>query len=658
MRVGVYICHCGFNIAGFINIDELVEFARSLDDVVIARDYKFMCSSPGQELIKKDIKGYNLDRVVVAACSPSLHEKTFRKVLSEAGLNPFFLQIANIREQCSWVHSDNRVKATEKAKRIIKSAVERVKYHEPLELRRVDVIPRVLVIGGGIAGISASLLLAEAGVEVYLVEREPSIGGNMAKFDKTFPTLDCSACILTPKMNAVKEHPNIKLYTNSEIIDVKGSVGNFKVKIRIKPRFIDEEACTGCMECVESCLYYPMIPSKFDENIGYRKPIHIPFPQAVPSCPIINPDECLHFLTGKCPMYCEEVCEADAIDFNQKERIEEVEVGAIIIATGFKLFDPSVIREYGFGRYKNVFTALQVERMLNSTGPTGGRVIVNGKEPERIAIIHCVGSRDEKYKRYCSRVCCMYSLKLAHLIKERTNAEVYNFYIDIRAFGKGYEEFYKRILEEIKAIRGKVAEVTDIPINEEEEKEIEKGRVIVVVEDTLLGKVRRIPVDMVILSPAMEPSDGTVELARMLKVPLDENGFFKELHPKLAPTVVAPGIFVCGCAQGPKDIQDSVAQAESAAGQALSMINKGYVELEPTTAYVDEEKCSGCGICVPLCPFQAIEIVSKNGHAKARINELLCMGCGVCASSCPSRAIRHKHFEDNTIRAEILSLLK
>ncbi len=654
MRIGVYVCHCGLNIAGVLDIDELVEFSKNLEDVVIARDYKFMCSNRGQELIKKDIREYNLDRVVIAACSPNLHEKTFRRVLSDAGLNPFFLQIANIREQCSWVHND-RTKATEKAKKIIKSAVERVKKHQPIESKKADVVPRVLVIGGGIAGISASLLLAEAGVEVYLVEKEPTIGGNMAKFDKVFPTLDCSACILTPKMTAVRDNPNIRLFTNSEVIDVKGSVGNFKVKIRVKPRFINEEVCTGCMECVESCLHYPMIPSEFDERIGYRKPIHMPFPQAVPPCPYINPNECLHFLTNKCPMYCEDACEVDAIDFNQKERIVEIEVGAIIIATGFKLFDPSVIKEYGYGKYKNVFTALQVERMLNSTGPTGGRIVVNGREPERVAIIHCVGSRDERYKKYCSRVCCMYSLKLAYLIKERTNAEVYNFYIDMRAFGKGYEEFYKRVLEEVNVVRGRVAEVTDVAINEEEKREIEKGRVIVVVEDTLLGKVRRIPVDMVVLSPAMEPSEDARKLARILKVQLDENGFFKELHPKLAPTVVAPGIFVCGCAQGPKDIQDSVAQAESAAGKALSMINRGYVELEPTTAYVDKEKCSRCGICIPLCPFQAIE---TDEEGRAKIDELLCMGCGVCVSSCPSRAIKHKHYEYETIRAEILGMLK
>jgi len=656
MRVGVYICHCGFNIAGFLDIDELVRYAESLDDVVIVRDYRFMCSNPGQELIKDDIEKLNLDRVVVAACSPNLHEATFRRVLSESGLNPFFLQIANIREQCSWVHSD-KAKATEKAKRLIRSAVERVKHHTALESKRVNVIPRVLVIGGGIAGISASLLIAEAGVEVYLVEREPTIGGNMAKFDKVFPTLDCAACILTPKMTAVKENPNIKLYTNSEVVEVRGSVGNFKVKIRVKPRFIDEDACTGCMECVDSCLYYPTIPSKFDEKIGFRKPIYMPFPQAIPNTPIINPDECLYFITNKCPMYCEDVCEADAINFEQEERIEEVEVGAIVIATGYKLFDPSEISEYGYGRYKNVFTALQVERMLNSTGPTGGRIVVNGKEPERVAIVHCVGSRDERYRRYCSRVCCMYSLKLAHLIKERTNAEIYNFYIDMRAFGKGYEEFYRSVLEEVKVVRGKVAEITDIPMNDDERREVERGRVIVVFEDTLLGRVERIPFDMVILSPAIEPSDGTKELARILKVSLDENGFFREIHPKLAPTVVAPGIFVCGCAQGPKDIQDSVAQAESAAGQALSMINRGFVELEPTTAYVDEEKCSGCGMCVPVCPFQAIEVVSVNGHVRARIDESLCMGCGVCAASCPSRAIRHRLFESETIRAEILSLL-
>ncbi len=658
MRIGVYICHCGLNIAGVLDVKELVEFAKRLDGVVVARDYRFMCSSQGQELIKRDVRELKLDRVVVCACSPNLHEKTFRKAISDAGLNPFLLQIANIREQCSWVH-ENKEEATEKAKAYLKSAVERVKLHEELEVRRVRINPRVLVIGGGIAGITASLLLANSGVKVYLVEKEPTIGGKMAKFDKTFPTLDCSACILTPKMNEIKDNPNITLLTNSEVIDVKGYVGNFKVKVRVKPRFVNEDACIGCMECVESCLHYPTIPSEFDEGMGFRKPIHVPFPQAVPNCPYINPNECLHFTTNKCPMYCYEVCEVDAIDFDQKERVEEIEVGAIIIATGFKLFDPSVVKEYGYGRYKNVLTALQVERLLNSTGPSGGRLIVNGREPKRVAIVHCVGSRDEGNRVYCSRVCCMYSIKLARLIRERTNAEVYNFYIDVRAFGKGYEEFYKKALEEgVIFIRGKVAEITDHPINDYEKGEVEKGRVIVVAESTLSNSIVRLPVDMVVLSPAIEPSDGVKELARMLKVPLDENGFFKELHPKLAPTVVAPGIFVCGCAQGPKDIQDTVAQAESASGQALSMINRGYFELEPTTAKIDEEKCSGCGICVPLCPFQAIEMVVRDGHAKARINENLCMGCGVCVSSCPSRAISHKLFDTDTIRAEILGLLK
>ncbi len=655
MKIGVYVCHCGFNIAGTVNIKELVESIRGIESVAVVKDYKFMCSDPGQELIKRDIEELGLDRIIIAACSPNLHEKTFRKVLKDAGLNPFLLQIVNIREQCSWVHRD----ATKKALDLIKAAINRVKLHREIEVKRVDVIPRVLVIGGGIAGISASLLLAESGIEVYLVERQPSIGGNMAKFDKTFPTLDCAACILTPKMTAVKDNPNIKLFTNSEVIDVSGYVGNFKVKIKRKPRYIKEDVCTGCLLCIENCLYDPIIPSEFDEGIGYRKPIYIPFPQAIPQVPIIDPEYCLYFKTGKCPLYCEEVCEVNAIDFNQKEEIIEVEVGAIIVATGFKPFDPSRIPEYGYGRFKNVFTSLQVERMLNSTGPTGGEIVVNGKKPERIAIVHCVGSRDERFNRYCSRVCCMYSLKLAHLIKERTDAEIYNFYIDIRAFGKGYEEFYRRVIEESNLIRGKVAEITDIPVNEEEKREIEKGRVIVVVEDTLMGKIRRIPVDMVVLSVALEPSDGALELARMLKIPIGEDGFFKELHPKLAPTSTSmSGIFVCGCAQGPKDIQDSVAQAESAAGQALAMIRRGFVELEPNTAYVIEEKCSGCGICVSVCPFGAIKMVELDGKMRARIDEVMCRGCGICASSCPSSAIGQRLFEYEQIIAEIEGLLR
>ena len=656
MRIGVYICHCGRNIADVVNVREVVEFAKSLDGVVVARDYKYMCSDPGQELIIKDVQELKLDRVVVAACSPKLHELTFRKALKRAGLNPFLFQMANIRELCSWVTSNGR-DATEKAKAYVKSAVERVKLHEPLETIRVKITPSVLVIGGGIAGISASLLLADAGVKVYLVEKEPTIGGKMAKFDKTFPTLDCSACILTPKMNAVKEHPNIELITYAEVEDVKGYVGNFTVKIRKKARYVKEDVCTGCYECIENCLFEkPEFPSEFDEGIGKRKPIYIPFPQAVPLVPVIDPNTCMWLKAKKCSRYCMESCEAKAIDFNQKDEIIEVKVGAIIVAIGYKPFDARKIKRYRFGELENVYTSLQVERMLNSAGPTSGEVLLaNGEKPKRVAIIHCVGSRDDNYNPYCSRVCCMYSIKLARLIKERTNAEVYNFYIDIRAFGKMYEEFYRKAMEEgIKFIRGRVAEITDIPKSEEE-----KGKLIVVYEDTLLGRVMRLPVDMVVLSVGLEPPEDIDKIRTLLKLSCTPDGFLAERHPKLAPvSTTTEGIFIAGCCSSPKDIPDSVAQAEASAGEALSLIKRGEIELEPIISHVIEEKCSGCGICVPLCPYNAISLVEVNGKKRAYINPALCMGCGVCVSACPSKAIKQNMFSSEQILAEIRALLR
>ena len=652
MKIGVYVCHCGRNIADVVNVREVVEFAKTLPDVVVVRDYKYMCSDPGQELIIKDIKEYGLDRIVVCACSPKLHELTFRKVLKRAGLNPFLFQMANIRELCSWVSEEN---ATEKAKAYVKASVSRVRYHEPLEIRKVDIKPSVLVIGGGIAGISASLLLADAGVKVYLVEKEPTIGGKMAKFDKTFPTLDCSACILTPKMNAVKENPNIELITYAEVEDVRGYVGNFRVRIRKKARYVREDVCTGCYECVENCLFEkPEFPSEFDEGVGKRKPIYIPFPQAVPLVPVIDPKTCMWLSSKKCSRYCMEICEPKAIDFNQRDEIIEVEVGAIIVAIGYKPFDAKKISQYRFGEIENVFTSLQVERLLNSAGPTSGEVLLsNGEKPKRVAIIHCVGSRDERFNPYCSRVCCMYSIKLARLIRERTNAEVFNFYIDIRAFGKMYEEFYRKAMEEgIKFVRGRVAEITDIAKSEEEE-----GKIVVIYEDTLLGKVRRLAVDMVVLSVGIEPPEDLDKIRTLLKLSCTPDGFLAERHPKLAPvSTTTEGIYIAGCCASPKDIPDSVAQAEASAGEALALIKKGEIELEPSVSQVDVERCSGCGICLPLCPYNAIGFVEIEGKMRANINPALCMGCGVCVASCPSKAIKQNLFSDEQILAEIRAL--
>ncbi len=1111
IKIGVYVCDCGSNIAGKVNVPQVVEFARTLPNVVVAREYKFMCSDPGQELIKRDIRELGINRVVVASCSPLMHEVTFRRATEEGGANPFLFHMANIREHDSWVTSDNR-EATEKAKALVAAAVRRVYFNEPLAKKEVPVNPNVLVVGGGIAGIQAALTLANAGKKVYLVEREPSIGGHMAKFDKTFPTLDCASCILTPKMTQVQAHPNIELLAYSEVEEVEGFVGNFKVRVRRKARLVDEDLCTGCGECEKICPVEVL--SEYNEGLGTRKAIYRPFPQSVPNtytisrkgmppcqaaCSIhqnaqgyiqliaqgkfkealdvilrdnplpsicgricthpcmtactrsridaalnipglkrfvtdyvgryelpkpaterseavaivgsgpaglmaayqlrqmgyqvtvfealsmpggmlavgipefrlpkkilrneieniertgvhiqlntpvgqaisleqlrkdyravfiaigahverklgiqgedlpgvlagidflrrvnlgkkvtlgrrvlvigggnsamdaartalrcgaeevsivyrrtmaempadpaeikeaanegikfyflaapvrviginrVDGLECLRmklgepdesgrprpipiegsefvlqcdnvivtigqqpdlkalgdklglktsrwgtlevdpltletnipgvFAGGDCvtgpdvvvnAMYagkkaaisidryinhldmrkgrelegpyrvayeidteglpvmppvemptidlsrrrsweevhtgyteemaireaerclacaiccdcrlCSTVCEANAINYFQKDEIREIEVGAIIVSTGFKTFDARRIPHYGYGKYPNVYTSLEVERLVNSAGPTGGEVILrDGRRPKTIGIIHCVGSRDERFNRYCSRVCCMYSLKLAHLLKEHTGAEIYNFYIDMRTPGKGYEEFYHRLLEEgTHFIRGRVADVSDWALTPEEE-----GKLIIRVEDTLVGVVRRIPVDMVVLSVGLEAQSDAEEVRRLFNISCSTEGFFLERHPKLAPvSTFTDGVFIAGACQGPKDIPDTVAQAGAAASEALALIDRGAVELEPNTAWIDEELCSGCQTCVALCPFNAITYEAEKGASV--INEALCKGCGTCVAACPSGAARQNLFLDEQIYAEIEGVL-
>ncbi len=1117
-RVGVYICHCGVNIASVVRVDEVREFASRLEHVIVARDYKFMCSNVGQELIIRDIKGQGLNRVVVASCSPRMHEKTFREACQRAGLNPYLFQMASIREQVSWVTEDPDL-ATEKAKDLLKAAVYRVVQHKPLSPRIVEIKDRVLVVGAGIAGIEAALKIAEAGKTVYLLEREPSIGGHMARFDKTFPTLDCAACILTPKMVSVGQHEKIRLLTWSEITDLSGYVGHFKVKVRRRPRYVSEERCTGCGACFEVCPV--SLPSEFDCRLRNRPAIYKPFPQAVPNvaiidkqglspcrvtcpaginvhayvrlasrgkykeafakimekvifpgalgrvCPAycqrrcsrekaggavqiralkrfiadwyyqnvgpippfpvpkkkkdrpvaivgsgpaglacafylalaghpvvvfeaeeqpggmlrygipeyrlpnslldqeielirqagveircgqrIDPDRiqklredfaalflatglnkerrleipggdltgvyyALEFLRGvntgqinkvgekvavigggntaidaarcalrlgarqvtiyyrrtekempafpqeiaeareegiefeflvaplafegrdgrlvglrcqrmrlgrpdrsgrpepiplsgseftvpaetailalgqmpdeefiqglslktkadgsilvdkatlmtsapgvfaggdlvtssgsvvraiaqgrKAAFYidaylsgqalkglefdlrqrpvstkevlsrrsplksqpitlprrslkerlasfaeveltlsekeaqteanrcldcagccecleCLKVCEAQAIDHQDQGQEVELEVGSIVVATGFKTFNPSGLRRYGYGRFPEVYTSLEFERLNNASGPTRGEIrLKDGRRPESVAIIHCVGSRDEQTHRYCSRVCCLYSMKFAHLVREKTGAEVWEFYIDIRAPGKGYEEFYNRIQEEgVHFIRGRVAEVTDAALYKHE-----KGKLIVVVEDTLAGIQRRIPTDMVILSVALEPASGAGKIAHLMGINQDADGWFSELHPKLAPVATAAdGIFIAGCCQGPKDIPDTVAQAAAAASEALSLIMKGRVELEPTSAVVDPDLCVGCRQCLSVCPFGAITY--DTAKRICQVNEVLCKGCGLCASTCPSKAVGVRHFGNNEIISELEGIL-
>ena len=656
LRVGVYVCHCGTNISDTVDVEEVAKWAGedlADDGVVIARDYKFMCSSLGQELIQADIKEQGLNRVVVAACSPHLHEQTFRTACQNAGLNQYLCELVSIREQVSWVLKDKK-EGTNKAKAVIAGGVERVAFHEPLEPLIVPINPATLVVGGGIAGIQAALELADSGHKVYLVERDPSIGGHMAQFDKTFPTLDCAACILTPKMVSVGNHPNVELMTWSEVEKVDGYVGSFSVTIRKKARFVNTDTCTGCGICEEKCPA-KVLDLDFEAGTGYRKAVYRPFPQAVPKYPVIDVDNCIYFQRGKCKA-CEMFCptQPKSINFEQEDEVVEVEVGNIILATGYKLFDARRIPQYGYGRLANVFSSLEFERLCNAAGPTNGKVVLRDgvTQPKSVGIVHCVGSRDRNYNQYCSAICCMQSLKFAHLVKERTDADVYNFYIDMRTPFKDYDEFYQKVMQEgVHFIRGKVAEITDAARMPGEEEKI-----IVQVEDTLIGKQRRIPLDMVVLSAGIEPQADAKEVAHKFGISCSMNGWFTEKHPKLDPVAtMTEGIFIAGCVQGPKDVPASIVQGAAAAARVLSRISQGQLALEPVRASVIEELCSGCRICNDLCPFSAITFDEE--RKVTEINAALCQGCGTCVAACPSGAITGTGFSNQQVLAQLEGLL-
>jgi heterodisulfide reductase subunit A len=663
-RIGVFICHCGENISRTVDVERVAQEVGTLPGVAFSTDYKYMCSDPGQNLLKKAIQEQHLSHVVVAACSPRMHEKTFRKAVESAGLNPFLCEMANIREHCSWVH-ENKAEATKKAIEIVGMMVERVKKNRSLPAITVPVTKRSLVIGGGIAGIQAALDIADCGHEVILVEREPSIGGHMAQLSETFPTLDCSQCIMTPKMVDVANHPKIKLYTYSEIELVEGYIGNFQVTIKKKARSVDEDKCTGCGVCMTKCPQ-KKIPNKFDQNIGLRTAIYVPFPQAVPNTPVIDRDNCTMFKTGKCGV-CQKVCGPGAVDFEQQDQLIVEAVGAIVVATGFDLYSiaekpkGSAIKgygEFGHGKIPDVIDGMTFERLASASGPTGGKILrpSDGKEPKQIVFIQCIGSRArEKGISYCSKVCCMYTAKHTMLYHHKVHdGQAYVFFMDARTPGKAYDEFWRRSIEEEEAvyIRGMVSRL------------YQKGNKIVVMgSDIAVGVQVEIEADMVVLATAIQPQKGADTLAQKLGISYDKYHFYSEAHAKLRPVECATaGIYLAGACQGPKDIPETVSQASAAAAKVMTLFSKDQLEREPIVARVREAGCVGCFACKKVCAYGAIEekeIRDRQGNllkVVAYVNPGVCGGCGTCQATCPSKSVELDGYTDEQIVAMIEAL--
>ena len=645
LRVGVYVCHCGLNIAGSVDCVEVAKFAASLPNVVLAQDNLYTCSDQGQAGIKKDIEEKKLNRIVVASCSPRLHEPTFRKTCEEAGLNKYLFEMANIREHCSWVHLYDRQAATEKAKDLVKMAVAKAALLEPADEISVPINQKALVIGGGVAGIQTALDLADTGYKVYLVEKEPSIGGMMARIDKTFPTMDCSICILAPKMSDAGHHPNIELLTNSEVTEVKGYIGNFHAKVLRKPRYVLKD-CSGCGECAKVC---PVVaPNEFDVGLAVRHGIYTPFAQAVPSTYIIDMNLCLNKEGVIVCDKCMKACDRHAISFEMKPVTEELEVGTIIVATGADVFDPSVLPNYGYGKIPNVITSLEFERLINASGPSGGHLIRPSDKqiPKRVAFVQCVGSRSNKSGRlYCSNVCCMNTIKDSLLIKEHwPETEIYVFYVDIRAYGKGFEDLYTRARNAgVVFIRGLPAEIVE---------DKKTHNVWLIGENTLRKEVYKISADMAILSIGLEARKDSETIQRLLTLSRNQDGFFLEAHPKLRPVDAATGgVFFAGCAESPKDIKDSVTQASAAAARAGILMAKGHVTVEAITPIIFPEKCKACGLCVKVCPYNALSF--NKDLKRVEIVEAACGGCGTCAAECNFGALTQRHFTDEQIIAQI-----
>ncbi len=656
-RIGVFVCHCGTNIAATVDVEKVAQALGKEPGVAISTDYPYMCSQSGQDMIRAAIEEHRLTGVVICSCSPRMHEQTFRKTCAAAGLNPYMLEIANIREQCSWIHK-NKDEATEKAVILGRAAIAKVHLNAPLTAGTSPVTKRALVIGGGIAGIQTALDIADAGFEVDIVEKKPTIGGKMTQIDKTFPTLDCAACILTPKMVDAAQNEKIRIYSYSEVEAVKGFVGNFHVTIRKKARYVKEDVCTGCGLCTEKCPQ-KKVPNEFNLGLDNRRAIYIPFAQAVPKVATIDPDFCNMLKNGKCGV-CAKVCTAGAIDYKQQDEHIEREYGAIVVATGFDPISLEKFDEFAYSKSPDVVSSLEFERLMNAAGPTGGTLLrpSDGAHPKTIVFVQCVGSRcdgGEKGKSYCSKICCMYTAKHAMLCREKyPDTDVYVFYIDVRTPGKNFDEFYRRAVEEygVHYIKGMVGKV--VP---------EGGKLKVQASDLLGNRQLHIDADMVVLAAAIEPDKSARPLATMLTASMDTNDFFTEAHPKLRP-VESPtaGVFLSGACQGPKDIPETVAQAGAAASKVIGLLCKDALSCNPCVAQPDEMMCNGCSNCEKVCPYGAITYIDKEFRGPnrttllrrvAQVNPAVCQGCGACTVACMSGAMDLKGFSNKQIFAEV-----